>query len=149
MNKCKKCDKTFKNSQGLSMHLKYCGREKPTFKCKKCGVLKEISHQTTNQYCSLRCSQLASRVLKNEQWYKKKRAIANEAWQRYNAKQLSQTPNNADLKLIQQIYENCPAGHEVDHIIPISKGGLHHQDNLQYLPWRVNRQKSNKLNWSR
>ncbi len=31
--------------------------------------------------------------------------------------------------------------HEVDHIIPISKGGLHHQDNLQILTQQENRKK--------
>lgn len=28
---------------------------------------------------------------------------------------------------------NRPKGYEVDHIIPISLGGTHHRDNLQYL----------------
>ena len=34
---------------------------------------------------------------------------------------------------------------EVDHIIPISKNGMHTLSNLQYLTIRENRQKSNKL----
>src|SRR5690349_20802821 len=33
---------------------------------------------------------------------------------------------------------------EVDHIIPVSKGGLSTPDNLQTLCWRCNRTKSNK-----
>ncbi len=145
---CLQCVKEFKNSQGLSMHQKFCGRKRPTFLCKVCGTEKEKSYHTKNLYCSHKCAQIASRVEKDENHYKRKRAIANEAWQRYHAKQKAQTPLDADLKLIQQIYENCPDGHEVDHIIPISKGGLHHQDNLQYLPRQLNRQKGNKLNWS-
>ena len=146
---CKNCKKEFKNSQGLSMHIKWCRKPKKTFKCKQCGAESIFKYTSTNQYCSHKCAQIASRVTKDETWYKRKRAIANEAWQRYHAKQKSQTPKDADLKLIQSIYENCPQGHEVDHIIPISKGGLHHQDNLQYLPQSLNRQKGNKLNWSR
>ena len=35
-------------------------------------------------------------------------------------------------------------GYEVDHMIPISKGGLHHQDNLCYLPALVNRSKGGR-----
>lgn len=143
---CINCKSEFKNKQGLSMHTKYCGKPKRTFNCKQCGFEKLFKHTSTNQYCSHKCAQLASRVNKDEAYYKHKRAIANEAWQRYHAKQKAQTPDDADLKLIQQIYENCPAGYEVDHIVPISKGGLHHQDNLQYLPWLENRRKSNKLN---
>lgn len=34
---------------------------------------------------------------------------------------------------------------EVDHIIPVSKGGLSTEENLQTLCWRCNRSKSNKL----
>jgi 5-methylcytosine-specific restriction endonuclease McrA len=147
-HECPNCKSEFKNTQGLTMHTKYCGRPKRTFNCKQCGTEKLFKYTSTNQYCSHKCAQQASIVPKDEEHYKRKRAIANEAWQRYHAKQRAQTPDNADLKLIQQIYENCPPGHEVDHIVPISKGGLHHQDNLQYLPWQTNRRKSNKLNWS-
>ncbi|MGW0328988.1 HNH endonuclease [Nocardia sp. NPDC003183] len=35
--------------------------------------------------------------------------------------------------------------HEVDHIVPVSKGGLTAPENLQTLCWRCNRAKSNKL----
>ena len=52
---------------------------------------------------------------------------------KYSANKKSQTPTDADLVLIKEIYANCPKGMEVDHIIPISLGGVHHQDNLQYL----------------
>ena len=34
---------------------------------------------------------------------------------------------------------------EVDHIVPVSKGGLSIEDNLQTLCWRCNRSKSNKV----
>lgn len=34
---------------------------------------------------------------------------------------------------------------EVDHIIPISRGGLTERDNLQALCWKCNRSKSNKI----
>ena len=34
---------------------------------------------------------------------------------------------------------------EIDHIVPVSKGGLTTEDNLQTLCWRCNRSKSNKL----
>nr|WP_276552630.1 HNH endonuclease [Streptococcus danieliae] len=34
---------------------------------------------------------------------------------------------------------------EVDHILPVSKGGLSTEDNLQTLCWKCNRSKSNKV----
>lgn len=63
---------------------------------------------------------------------------------RYRAKKLRVLAEDADPAKIKEIYMNCPPGHEVDHITPLSLGGLHHEDNLQYLPWRVNRSKGNR-----
>jgi len=68
---------------------------------------------------------------------------------RYRARKRSQTPEDADLAAIRKIYLNCPDGYEIDHIIPLSKGGLHHQDNLQYLTRSENASKGNKLDWQR
>jgi len=61
------------------------------------------------------------------------------------ARQLNQTPPNADNQIIKEIYLNCPKGYEIDHIIPLSRGGLHHQDNLQYLTPTENRKKGNRI----
>jgi len=58
------------------------------------------------------------------------------------------TPAWADLKAIAQFYQGCPAGSEVDHVVPI-KGrkvcGLHVIDNLQYLSTGANRSKLNRF----
>lgn len=44
-----------------------------------------------------------------------------------------------DKRLIEAIYAACPSGHEVDHIVPLARGGKHEPDNLQYLPaWANN-----------
>jgi len=57
-----------------------------------------------------------------------------------------QTPPWANLAAIESIYASCPAGMEVDHIIPL-KGrnisGLHVETNLQYLKVSENRRKQN------
>ena len=37
---------------------------------------------------------------------------------------------------------------EIDHIKPISRGGLTKEDNLQTLCWKCNREKSNKMNYN-
>ena len=75
---------------------------------------------------------------------------ANEA--RHRAAKLNQTPINADLKEIQFYYTVCIETNEilgdsffhVDHMHPLSKGGLHHEDNLQILEAPINLQKHNK-----
>ena len=52
----------------------------------------------------------------------------------YRARKMNAIPHDADLALIKRIYENCLDGFHVDHRIALANGGLHHQDNLQYLP---------------
>jgi len=48
-------------------------------------------------------------------------------------------------KTMRAIYITSPQGYHVDHIIPLAKGGKHHQDNLCYLPASFNILKSDKL----
>jgi hypothetical protein len=58
------------------------------------------------------------------------------------------TPSWADLEKIKEIYQNCPKGYEVDHIIPLRGklvNGLHVPNNLQYLTSEDNRKKSNNV----
>lgn len=58
------------------------------------------------------------------------------------------TPPWADLEKIDAIYRNCPPDYEVDHVIPLLGKlicGLHVENNLQYLPVKENRRKSNRV----
>lgn len=58
------------------------------------------------------------------------------------------TPAWADLDAIRIIYQKCPSGSHVDHIIPLRGklvSGLHVPQNLQYLPGSENCRKSNKF----
>lgn len=61
----------------------------------------------------------------------------------YRARKMKATCPTANLTLIKRIMADCPKGYEVDHIVSLSNGGKHHEDNLQYLPAMENRRKSN------
>ena len=73
------------------------------------------------------------------------------------AMKLEQTPENADLEKILEIYKECRrlnqehpngrgrAAFHVDHIMPLSRGGLHHEDNLRVIPAEENLRKHAKI----
>jgi 5-methylcytosine-specific restriction endonuclease McrA len=111
--------------------------------CPQCN--KEIK-KSKGKYCSTECYDIHRRKYKTkEEALEAKRKKVRAVSANYRAKLRGQTPPDADLKAIKEFYCNCPTGHEVDHIIPISKGGLHILENLQYLTTQENRRKSNKL----
>ncbi len=84
--------------------------------------------------------ELISISTKKKPWKK----CAREAKRR--SFKLNATPLWADLKAIEDIYESCPKGHHVDHIVPLQGKtvcGLHVEYNLQHLSASDNIAKSN------
>lgn len=71
-----------------------------------------------------------------------------------NSKKLNAIPkwlNDFQISEIHKMYELCPEGCEVDHIIPLNHKdvqGLHVPWNLQYLPKKQNRLKTNKFDYT-
>jgi hypothetical protein len=80
------------------------------------------------------------------------KSYKNQANSKRRAQKLNQTPVDANMSKILEIYSICALMNEistnvkweVDHIIPLSKGGLHHQDNLQILTKEANHKKHAK-----
>lgn len=93
------------------------------------------------KFCSHKCSS-DYRFLGED--HKRKVLNSVAATRRANKKNALVELTQEEKDSITQMYVNCPKGYEVDHIIPISKGGKHHPDNLQYLTVTENRKKHNK-----
>jgi hypothetical protein len=108
---------------------------------KNCPTCKVEFYKNT-KYCSKRCGYDAKKKFHSPEYIKAKQ---RETYRRYIAKKKYQTPVGEDLTAIKDFYIKCPPGYEVDHIIPISKGGSHSLANLQYLTKEENRKKSNKI----
>lgn len=106
--------------------------------CLCCGEM------CSRKYCSTKCSGEHQRKYSPEELIEVSKKRNREISANYRAKLRNQTPLNVDRKAIREFYKNCPEGYEVDHIIPISKGGLHSLENLQYLTVYENRSKGNR-----
>lgn len=111
-----------------------------------CPQCNKETKTAEGKYCSPVCYDTHRRKYKTkEEAVEAKRKGTRAVSANYRAKLRRQTPADADLTAIKEFYNSCPKGYEVDHVIPISKGGLHVLENLQYLTAQENRRKSNKL----
>lgn len=66
----------------------------------------------------------------------------------YRAAKLRATPSWVSIDVMREIYEQCPKGFQVDHIVPLQGKqvcGLHVPANLQYLPMADNASKNNRF----
>lgn len=105
--------------------------------------------ENRRKYCIKHSDKIIEQTRK---WRKNNRDKHAAIQAKRRANKIAQTPVNADMKKIGEFYtearrltEEIGIPHEVDHIIPISKGGLHHEDNLQILTKSENCRKSDKL----
>jgi len=124
-----------------------------TILCKYCGNPFEVEKFRANNQrylrknCSYECARAAMefgeehRTLTRTIQSAKRRARMQEAFD-----------PSTDYDAIKEIYftarkMSMETGikYEVDHIIPISKGGKHHQDNLQIITMTENRRKGSKI----
>ena len=130
---------------------KVCGSTEKyviNWSCKPCSVKKALPNLYNDE--------LMSKYKTKKQQYNKlknwRKNNPEKVAKQYGLRNSSIRPDNANLEKIQEIYKECyritketGIPHEVDHIIPVSKGGLHHEDNLQILTRNENRRKSNKI----
>lgn len=100
--------------------------------------MKELKRQKTLEYWD-----------KKGRLTDKQKAARNKAnVYAYRARKYNAIVETSDLRLIKKIYENCPDGYHVDHIQALAAGGLHHQDNLQYLEISENCRKGKGSNYN-
>lgn len=109
------------------------------YKCKHCDSLRVKKYKDNNRE---KCREVSREHYRNnKEYYFAKNAKAR-------ATKLNATPAWSNDINIQIIYEECPTGSHVDHIIPLQGllvSGLHVEENLQYLTAIENISKSNKV----
>ena len=91
---------------------------------------------------------------RSKRWHRNNPHVMRAISAKYRASRKNQTPSLSEdeKNIIKEIYKTRERISEctglkfhIDHIIPISKGGLHSASNLQILPEKVNIRKSDKI----
>lgn len=131
-------------------------------KCKKCDHAYHTEWYANNKKDKLKYNKeydakhkdVRTKYLKeyNKRWAKQNQDKRNITRAKYKAKKLKLTPELSDeetrkLELIYSKKHDLGSEWHVDHIIPLSKGGLHHPDNLQIIPKTENLRKKDRLNY--
>jgi len=70
-----------------------------------------------------------------------RKKIIKTRWERRSANKVSRV----ERKMINRFYKECPKHLEIDHIIPLAKGGAHSLSNLQWIPKETNKKKHVRL----
>ena len=114
----------------------YCERMKNT-------TYREKTRQHYREYNKINRERIKQQ---HQEWIKNNPDKCNVYVSDRRARKLNQTSPDANKELIQFYYTVCSTmkDYHVDHIQPLSKGGLHHQDNLQLLEKHLNLEKHNK-----
>jgi asparagine synthetase B (glutamine-hydrolysing) len=140
-------------------------RNSKTRSCLECGRLRmrerrknpQVREQCRSYAAKRRAEMSVERMvielersrIRARKWRKEKPRHRNSLKAKYVADRNKRIPPWADLVMIREIYEKCPVGYHVDHIIPLrgrNVSGLHVPENLQYLPAVENMIKHN--NWN-
>ena len=102
--------------------------------CQKCKLVKSYGEFTSNISKPDKLNSWC-KVCKGEYQHNNLH-MWREYQANYKSRKLLRTPIWANFEEIQKIYNNCPKGYHVDHIVPLQNNkvcGLHVENNLQYL----------------
>jgi len=145
---CKNCGSLEKTVRGYSCVV--CRKERGLKKLNDANLMAKYRTKEKQNEKQKRWRENNPKKLKEQRQRVKTKQRGYQQKRRASVK--NQIPNDADLTLIQEFYimaenktKETGIPYEVDHIIPISKGGLHHQNNLQVITRTENRSKGNKI----
>lgn len=111
------------------MHDEFIKRSQELFKDK---VKAAALHRSANQW-SKKNPEKHKKLRKKYERSPKGKAAASISQVRHRHQNIEITLSVEEKLEIGKFYLNCPPGYDVDHIVPLSRGGKHELSNLQYL----------------
>lgn len=138
---CRVCDKS---NEEVEFFLHSNG--KPRKQCKTCFYSRRGPLSPTAKSRRYKNRDIEKALEHTRNWRKNNLEYDAHRAALYRASKTTSTPLWADLSKIKEIYNSCPKGFHVDHIIPLRGSlvcGLHVENNLQHLPASDNHKKRN------
>jgi len=135
------------NKEHRREYAKKWNEENPEYNKKRYEENKDYYHKYNKRYREENKEQESKRIKK---WREDNPHLCREytqrrrAWKKAALPHLSENENLA-LKILSEEASMLGEGWHLDHIVPISKGGLHHPDNLQIVRASYNLSKKDKL----
>lgn len=116
---------------------------------KRTGALK-ICHQCRAQGLALYKERFPERMAaldrrRKKPYHHRKRAFKYKAYPRDPDERTTVKKKMMQLAVAEERYREAGIRAEIDHIIPLARGGLHVADNLRLLPAEQNQRKSDSL----
>lgn len=152
LNKCKHCNNEWQSSHPGKFCSSNCNH---LFKQAQVRRAKNLEFNCIECSCSFTAEKVGvrfcSQSCNNSNWFKNNRSKHNFKEAKRRAQQKNATPkwlSDEDWSKIKEIYDTCPLGWHVDHIMPLqgkNSSGLHVPWNLQHLPALENIKKGNKV----
>ena len=138
---CKRCNSVKKTNLGYCDFCNRIMKKKGLLKCLTCMSFIYKDQMQSKSKCK-KCY--------HREYAKKNRSRFNERSNKRRADKLNATPDwltKIDRIIIQDIYDRCPVGHHVDHIVPLQGKtvcGLHVPWNLRIISDKENLSKGNR-----
>jgi 5-methylcytosine-specific restriction endonuclease McrA len=144
----KVCSKCGEEKSVKEFYISVDNRDNKSYYSSICKVCKSIYAKQYRQNNKERISNSAKQYYK---WRSDNPDKANAQSAKRRSRILHLTLSSVDKKMIEYMYriahemtEERGIEYQVDHIKPLSKGGLHHEDNLQILSKDLNLRKASK-----